>query len=391
MSWDSYAKIQAMLRDNHAEYDRNKTRGIPRDGEALLHGIVYCGECGHKMVVQYKNCTRYICNSLRQQHGTPVCQYIPAKPIDDRVVRAFFEALAPAELDMLVHASAKRRQADAATERAQAQQVERLRYRVSLAERQFEKVDPENRLVAAELEHRWEEALRDLRQAEAALAKKQEHPVAESPDIPEDLRAAFLDLGPRMPELWSSGTLTASRKKALLRSLVDKVVIHRSVRDNVRTRIVWRGGDVTELDIPITVGSLAELSCAEEMEKRIVELARAGRSDKKIADELTASGFRSPLSARVLRSTVQRVRLDHGIMQLARQSHPRRISGYLTVSQLASTLGVTKYWIYDRIHNGTISIAPDKRTKLWLFPDKPATHQVMRKLAAGKIANVTFK
>src|SRR4051812_49814624 len=79
-----------MLRDNYAEYDRNKTRGIPRDGEALLHGLVYCGACGHKMVVQYKGGTRYLCNYLRQQHGTLVCQSIPAGPIDAAGVAAPF-------------------------------------------------------------------------------------------------------------------------------------------------------------------------------------------------------------------------------------------------------------------------------------------------------------
>src|SRR5919205_586214 len=109
VGWETFEKIQAMLRDNHAEYDRNKTRGVPRDGEALLHGIVYCGACGHKMLVQYKNGTRYICNALRQQHGTPVCQYIPANPIDAKAVAAFFAALAPAELDAYARAVASRR------------------------------------------------------------------------------------------------------------------------------------------------------------------------------------------------------------------------------------------------------------------------------------------
>ena len=94
VSWETFEKIQAMLRDNYAEYDRNKTRGVPRDGEALLHGIVYCGACGHKMLVQYKNGTRYICNALRQQHGTPVCQYIPANPVDAKAVAAFFVSCA---------------------------------------------------------------------------------------------------------------------------------------------------------------------------------------------------------------------------------------------------------------------------------------------------------
>ncbi len=127
VSWDTFEKIHSMLRDNHAEYDRNKTRGIPRDGEALLHGVVHCGACGHKMVVQYKNGTRYLCNYLRQQHGVPVCQYIPANPIDAEAVAAFFEALAPAELDAYAQAVTARRETADAMLRAQAQQVERPR------------------------------------------------------------------------------------------------------------------------------------------------------------------------------------------------------------------------------------------------------------------------
>jgi DNA invertase Pin-like site-specific DNA recombinase len=100
ISWGTFEQIQAVLADNHAEYDRNKTRGIPRPGKALLHGLVYCGACGHKMVVQYKGGTEYLCNYLRQQYRVPVCQYVPADPIDARVVTAFFEALSPVELDV---------------------------------------------------------------------------------------------------------------------------------------------------------------------------------------------------------------------------------------------------------------------------------------------------
>ena len=100
IDWATFEKIQAMIRDNHSEYDRNKTRGVPRPGKALLHGLVHCGECGHKMVVQYKGGTQYLCNSLRQQTQVPVCQRLPGDPIDDHVVRLFFEALAPAELDV---------------------------------------------------------------------------------------------------------------------------------------------------------------------------------------------------------------------------------------------------------------------------------------------------
>src|SRR5262245_39335637 len=167
-SWATFEQVQTMLRDNHAEYDRNKTRGIPRPGKALLHGLVYCGACGHKMVVQYKGGTRYICNYLRQQYRTPVCQYIAADPVDTRVVDAFFQALSPVELDVYAQAVAKRQQQADRVAKAQAQHLERLRYEAAYCERQFHHVDPAHRHVAAELEDAWEVALQALKQAEAA-------------------------------------------------------------------------------------------------------------------------------------------------------------------------------------------------------------------------------
>src|SRR5205823_1608297 len=172
ISWGTFEQIQTMLRDNHAEYDRNKTRGMPRPGKALLHGLVYCGACGHKMVVQYKGGTEYLCNYLRQQYRVPVCQYVPADPVDARVVAAFFEALSPLALDVYTQAMATQRQQAAQLDAAHLQQLERLRYEAALCERQLRRVDPDNRLVAAELERRWEGALRALQNAAGASAQR---------------------------------------------------------------------------------------------------------------------------------------------------------------------------------------------------------------------------
>jgi DNA invertase Pin-like site-specific DNA recombinase len=154
ISWATFEKIQAMLRDNYAEYDRNKTRGVPRAGQALLHGLLYCGACGHKMMVQYKHGPFYLCNALRQQYAVPVCQNIPSDPVDQAVVEAFFLALSPVELDVYARALAAHKQSVAQAVQARQQQIERLRYQAALAQRQFNRIDPDNRLVAAELESR---------------------------------------------------------------------------------------------------------------------------------------------------------------------------------------------------------------------------------------------
>ena len=158
-----------MLCDNHAEYQRKMTRGAPREGAALLQGIVWCGQCGRKMTVQYRGRNGYNCRSLHHEHGAPVCQQLPADPIDAEVV-AFFAAVTPASsrpggTPTMLGARRTRPLMPPRPSRSSACATRRL------AERQFTKVDPDNRNVAGELEHRWELALRELREAEEALSR----------------------------------------------------------------------------------------------------------------------------------------------------------------------------------------------------------------------------
>jgi Recombinase/Recombinase zinc beta ribbon domain len=390
ISWETYERIRQMLRDNHAEYDRNKTRGVPRDGQALLHGIVYCGECGHKLCVQYKGGTQYLCNHLRQQHGEPVCQRLRATPIDEQVVRWFFEALTPASIDLSVQTLTEvdsRRTAMLATRR---QQLQRLRYAATRAERQYQQVDPENRLIAAELERRWEAALRELREAEEQLAHDEQHAPVWA--IPADLVEALHDIGPRLPELWEQQRLfSTAQKKSLLRSLIDKVVVHRvggRRGDRIHLRVVWRGGATTSVDLPVSVGRFADRTGAAEMEATILRLARQGRSDTDIAATLTAQGHRSARGATVLPSTVKTIRLRYRLLNSESQSHPRHVEGYLTIPQLAEKLKIPRHWISDRIHNGTIVVEKDPATRCYLFPDNPDTLRQFRQLLEGKITEM---
>ena len=377
VSWKTFDRIQTMLRDNYAEYARNKTRGVPRDGKALLHGIVYCGECGHKMCVQYKGGTQYLCNHLKQQTGAPVCQRIGGDAIDDTVVAWFFEALSVAEIDV---AAAALQTSDTEHDQVVAshqQQVERLRYETQLAERQFMQSDPENRLVTGELERRWEASLRELKSAEEELARLRHE--APSYIIPADLLEMLRDIGPRLPELWNAKLLSDAQKKSLLRSLIDKVVIHRLVPDQVQTRVVWRGGATTSDVVRVTVGKFAWLSGAVEMEATIKRMTAKGHSDAAIARHLTANGHRSPRADKVLESTVRLTRLRLGILRTAHQSHSRHVEGFLTIPQLAKKLGISRWWISDRIANGTIKAKKDERARCYLFPDTP---EVLTELTA---------
>jgi hypothetical protein len=374
LSWDTFTQIQAQMRDNHAEYQRKRTRGTPRDGAALLHGIVYCGQCGHKMIVQYKGGPRYLCNALRAQTGARLCQHLAAGPIDAYAVGAFFEALAPAELDVYTNALAACRARDADVARAHGRELERLRYEVRLARKQYDRVDPDNRLVAAELERRWEAALRALREAEAKAAappSPTDEDVAAT--IPDEVRTAFLSVGQGLPGLWRSRVLTSAQRKALLRCLIDKVVVQRVQRDRVRTRVVWKGGAVSEADVPIAVGATRDLRDFAALEARALACVSAGLSDDQIARQLTEEGFRSAQLGGVRAHTVKAIRVRH--RRLHRVRKPCHVEGSLTVPELARAVNLSREWVYDQIRRGTLRATKDPRTNLYLFPDTAQTRE----------------
>jgi DNA invertase Pin-like site-specific DNA recombinase len=385
IGWETYQRIQAMLRDNYAEYRRNQTRGVPRAGEALLHGVVFCSECGHKMVVQYKRGTRYVCNHLCQQFREPVCQVLPGGPIDRCVVGLFMAAFSAIELDLHAKVLAETRRRHTQMLGAAHQQLQRLRYQASLAERQYRQTDPENRLVAAELEKRWEEALQELKQAEQTIPPEQQQKAA-SLTLSPAMQKTLENIGKNLKQLWPG--LPPPRQKELLRCLIEKVALRRAKSDTVQVRIVWKGGDVTSVEIPVPVKTVECLSQYKQMQQEVRKLSGQGLSDREVACRLTRAGFRSPSREGVLPLTVRDIRLRLGILRHAGRLNAPQLSGRLTVTQLASKLGVVRHWIYDRIHNGSVHIAMDKKLKMYLFPDSPKTLEQFRKLVTGKLQTI---
>ena len=245
-------------------------------------------------------------------------------------------------------------------------------------------VDPAHRHVAAELEHAWEVALQALKQAEAAEQQRTQSGTPPEQALSPTLQAAFRAIGHKLPELWPTDVLSQAQRKAILRCLIDKVVIQRARRDQVHTRIVWRGGETTTFEVPVAVGALTDLPTAPAMAQQIRVLFAAGTSDDASAQQLTRHGYRSPSRPTVLPSTVKGIRLKLGLMQNRSQSHPRRITGYLTVPQLAKALGITPHWVYHQIKRGTVAITRDAATGLYLFPDAPETLEAFRQLQRGQ-------
>jgi DNA invertase Pin-like site-specific DNA recombinase len=388
ISWSEFERTQAMLKDNYAEYQARQTRGAPRDGKALLQGIAYCGECGHKLVVIYKHSTRYLCNHLKMQAGEPGCQRLPADALDAQVVHLFFEALSAADIDLSARILAEGDRTRDRVLAARRQEVERLRYQTRLADRQFQRADPDNRLVTAELERRWEEALRTCQEAEDRLCEEEAETSRLA--IPAELLEQLKDVGPHLPELWEQKVLTTSQKKSLLRSLIDKVVLARVATDTVRLRVVWRGGMSTTTDVRVPVKTFARLSDGREIRDTILHLVSEGQTDEQIAATLTTNGHRTPYGDVITEKTVRRLRYSNRILRTPNNSRIRRKRGYLTITQLATKLQVGSSKIYHHILNGTIDLKKNEELNCYLFPDKPDTITQLRQLFDGKVKRVAL-
>jgi DNA invertase Pin-like site-specific DNA recombinase len=369
IDWPTYEMIRSVIKDNRAEYMRTKTRGAPRDGDLLLHGIAWCARCGHKMYVRYKGGGQYVCNHLRSNEGLPACQYIRAARIDEVVADAFLTALAPAELDALSRANRNQQQVDTALRTSAERQLERKRYAAALAERQFNRVDPDNRLVAAELERRWEAALSEVRVAEEALAhQSMPQPIAQI-GMGKVLHGKVIDLAGRLPHIWADPAVMDAQRKALLRCLVEKVVLDRGEHDVALVRIVWRGGEVTDLEVKMKVNSVGKLTRGTEMRDRVLDLARDGVPDDEIAAALTREGHRSPnCEDRVLPITVGRIRRGAGVPVTERRTRWSHDTSWLSAPQLAVRLNIPVNWIYVQIRQKRLLI-DQQPTGAYLFRD----------------------
>ena len=390
VDWTTYERIRAIIKDNRAEYMRTKTRGAPRGGDLLLHGIAWCARCGHKMYVRYKGGGQYVCNHLRSNEGLPACQYLRAAHVDTAVANAFLAALAPAELDALSRVRRAQLQVDTALQANATRQLERKRYAAALAERQFNKVDPDNRLVAAELERRWESALNEVRAAEEALAR-QSAPTIGRMGIGKVLQGKVVSLAGRLPHIWTDPATTDAQRKALLRCLIDKVVLERGEHDVALVRIVWRGGAVSDLEVKLTVNSVSKLTRGAEMYDRVLDLARKGVADDVIAATLTRDGHRSPnCESKVLANTVARIRRGAGIAVTDRRTRWSHDAGRLSPPELAARLNIPVNWIYVQIRQKRLLI-DQQPTGAYLFYNTPAVFDAIRSLRKHTVSHIDLR
>jgi DNA invertase Pin-like site-specific DNA recombinase len=284
ITWEHYVQNRERLRQNQGQFTPRP--GVPRPGIALLQGLVFCARCGRRLMVRYGESAAYVCEHLRKRYAAPRCQTFTIAHVDRAVEAAFLEVVEPARIEATLAAFAQLEHQRLALEQLWQQRLERARYEVERTQRQYNRVEPENRLVARELETQWNRALHTLHALEQEYAREQARALA--PLSAAD-RTLIEQVVTDLPRVWHAPTTTPADRKRMLRCLIREVSLDSfSAPGQTRLHLHWQTGGMTTLTVHRpTSGDVHRLDST--LVARIREFART-QPDDRIAEILNAQG-----------------------------------------------------------------------------------------------------
>jgi DNA invertase Pin-like site-specific DNA recombinase len=360
IGWEEFMANQRRLADNINRYEAGH-HGVPRKGSALLQGIAICGCCGRHMSVRYTGPNGdypvYCCRTDRDQRASALCQEVRALPVDELIEHVLLEALAPDQIAIALAAMGELEKEDRHLERQWTLRRERARYEAERARRQYDAVEPENRLVARSLERAWEDKLRAVEAIEQEYARwRSEGPLV----IGAADRAQLQRLGENLPRVWHAATTSADDRKRILRLVMRDVVIDaKRLRGQVWLRIDWQTGATSEHRLQRRVHTYRDYIDIERLRKRIAELNGAGKMDKEIAAILNREGFVAARACAFKGENVWLLRTRWGIPTVKINGvapNPMRWSdGSFSVQGAAAVLGITAQTVFKYLDRGLLS------------------------------------
>jgi DNA invertase Pin-like site-specific DNA recombinase len=352
INWEEFMENQRRLADNINRYEAGRS-GAPRKGAALLQGIALCGRCGRRMSLRYSGPAGdypvYTCRADRDQNGGALCQEVRALPVDAYVEKLLLDALTPDKIAIAIAAMSEIAEETRQLERQWALRRERARYEAERARRQYDAVEPENRLVARSLERVWEEKLRaaDAIEQDYERWRSDEPLVLSEPD-----RDALQRMGEDLPGIWRAPSMTSADRKAILRLVICEVILdQKRLRGQVWLRILWQTGATSDHSLQRRTHAYRNYIDVDRLRQRVIELNADGKMDREIAAVLNEEGFVAARGCAFKGENVWLLRTRWGVPTVkinGKSANPERWpDGSFSVQGAVDALGVTPQTIFD--------------------------------------------
>jgi DNA invertase Pin-like site-specific DNA recombinase len=375
ITWEQYEANENVLRRNAQGHGQDRLQSPPREGPALLQGIVMCGVCGDRMGVRYQRRHNqllpiYVCQRDRIQHAGRICQSIPGAVIDTAIGTLLVETMTPAVLQVALRVQRELQKRIDEVDRLLRQRVERTRYDAELCRRRFMQVDPDNRLVADALEAEWNEKLRLQQQAQEQYEQQRD---AACRQLSEEQRTQVLELATNFEALWRDPKTTHRDQKRIARLLVEDVTLIK--RDKITAHVRFKGGATHSLFLPVPPNAWQMRQTPQQIVARIDRLLDS-HTDGQVASILNDRGYASgggkPFNAVI----VQKIRRSY---QLKTRYERLREAGLLDLHEMSELLGVHWSTIKTWRDHGLLLAVPynDKNECLYPHPgpNRPVKQQ----------------
>lgn len=337
LAWEEYLKNQEQLTKNAATCRGDRRHGPPREGSALLQGIVVCGRCGDRMMIQYGGrglapMPKYICPRHGNESTRRFCQVVQGRAIDEAVGEVLLETVTPMAVEVAMEVFEEIRSRRVEVVRMHERRLEQTRQEAEMARRRFLRVNPENRLVAENLERSWNDVLRSVSALEGEYATIVKDGTA---GLTAEQVASVQRVAADFPAVWKDPRTSPQDRKRMVRLLIEDVTLVKT--DAIDVKIRFRGGATKELRIPIPRPVHRKRTPVAVIE-RVRELSRT-KTAGEIAGLLNAEGVPSATGSRFTPNMVHRFRHDYGIPG---PDHYLRERGCLTRGELAERFGVSR-------------------------------------------------
>jgi len=336
VSWEEYEDNLGRLRGNARAQGKDRRQSPPREGPALLQGLVVCARCGERMTVRYysrsgRTVPAYLCQKDGIANARPICQHVLGWELDRAVGALLVEMVTPLALEVALAVQDELNSRAEEVDRLRHQQVERARYEAELAQRRYLRVDPDNRLVADSLEADWNQKLRALAEAQEDYERRRQ---ADGVLIDEQRRQQILALATDFPRLWHDPQTSPRERKRMVRLLLEDVTLLKKEQINVHVR--FKGGATRTLVLPIPLKAWQLTQADPELVAEVDRLLDQ-HTDGQIAAILNRRGLKPKKAEGFTSRIVRALRRSYG---LTNRFSRLRQAGLLTGAELASEFGV---------------------------------------------------